>query len=69
MTNNVVCYSKYNIPDNSFIDVYQLTEKQPACIYTTLTPLFFVCFTLTGQFIMMNVIVAIVTSQLEVILR
>ena len=66
MHNNIVCYSNINSTD-IYVDIYNVEDLQLPCINSYLTPFYFIMFTLTGQFILMNLVIAVLMNQLEVI--
>ena len=65
MHNNVACFSHHNRTD-VFVDINSVVTAQPWCLNSLLTPFYFICFVLAGQFVLMNVVIAVLMKQLEV---
>ena len=66
MQNNIVCLNN-NATLNAFIEINSIDSPQPWCFNSLMTPVYFIVFILAGQFVLMNVVIAVLMNELEVI--
>jgi hypothetical protein len=47
------------------IEIHSNIEQQPWCLYSIITPAYFIFFVLSAQFILMNLVIAVLMKELE----
>jgi voltage-dependent calcium channel T type alpha-1G len=60
---NAICYENNN---HFTFDIMSLEEEQQWCLNSVITPVYFIFFVLVAQFVLMNVVIAVLMKQLEV---
>ena len=50
---------------NVFIEINSEIEPQSWCLYSFITPVYFIFFVLSAQFILMNLVIAVLMKELE----
>ena len=65
MLNNIVCLNT-NETLNIFIEINSIDSPEPWCFNSLITPVYFIMFILSGQFVLMNVVIAVLMNELEV---
>jgi len=68
MLNNAVCINKniqMNATHSYLIEINSITHSQSWCLNSLITPVYFIFFVLIGQFVLMNVVIAVLMKQLE----
>ena len=64
MKDNIVCMQKPDF-NGTFIDITAQNQPQTWCLYSLITPAYFIFFVLSAQFLLMNLVIAVLMKELE----